>query len=372
LNALASPLQHGIAEVHPGDGRLSCRRMRDSHATGPCRDVENRVRAMDGESTHKLAAPARVLPERQDLGQGVIAPRQPAEELDGKRVVSEPVLHSRFSLRWPTVRRKLRTPLTGQLNEDAKRFQAWQLAALDAHPAGTELLSFGPFRAVIPDPRQPGAWVTMVEGPVDRDETNRAIAGLRTVFKQRGTELEIEYNEALFPQMGGWLEAAGLAFGERNPLMACRPEGFKPFAAPDVTVRRLTTASEAVDLESFQTIRWTNGGDNGEAVPPVEQLRKALLSLSSVYLLAWLDGERAGTGVSHSLQGAAEIVGVVTRADMRRRGVAATVTSELVARQIAESGDFVFLDAANQEAARVYERLGFNRFGDNVVYRGHP
>ena len=72
------------------------------------------------------------------------------------------------------------------------------------------------------------------------------------------------------------------------------------------------------------------------------------------------------------MRGAGEIVGVVTRVDKRRRGIAATVTSDLVARHFAASGDFVFLDAANQEAARVYERLGFERFGDNVVYRGEP
>jgi predicted GNAT family acetyltransferase len=88
-----------------------------------------------------------------------------------------------------------------------------------------------------------------------------------------------------------------------------------------------------------------------------------------VYLLAWIDGEAAGTGVSHALRRTAEVVGVVTRVDKRRRGIAATVTSDLVARHFASSGDFVFLDAANEEAARVYERLGFKRFGDNVVYR---
>jgi len=177
--------------------------------------------------------------------------------------------------------------LTGHLSEHAKRFQAWQLAALDARPAGAELLSFGPFRALIPAADQPGVWVTIVEGPVDRGETNQAVTRLRSLFKERKTELEIEYNETL-----------------------------------------------------------------------------------CVYLLAWLDDEPAGTGVSHSLKGAAEIVGVVTRADKRRRGIAATVTSELVTRHFAASGDFVFLDAANAEAARVYERLGFERFGGNVVYRG--
>jgi ribosomal protein S18 acetylase RimI-like enzyme len=257
-------------------------------------------------------------------------------------------------------------------DENARRFQAWQLAALDAHPAGTDLLSFGPFRAVVPDLRQPGAWVTLVEGSVDEGETKQAVAGLRSVFVKRKAQLEIEYNEALFPQVGAWLEAAGLAFAERNPLMACRPDVFMPSAAPQVIVHRLTTVSDAADLNGFQTLRWTNGGDNEEKVPPAGQLKKQLASEASVYLLAWLDGERAGTGVSHSLKGAAEIVGVVTRKDRRRRGVAATVTSELVARHFAASGDFVFLDAANDEAARVYERLGFTGFGDNVVYRGRP
>jgi ribosomal protein S18 acetylase RimI-like enzyme len=258
------------------------------------------------------------------------------------------------------------------LNNDAERFQAWQLAALEQHPAGTELVSFGPFRALLPSADQPGAWVTIVEGTVDERETARAVAGLRSVFKPRNAELEIEYNEALYPRVGTWLEAAGLKFAERNPLMACRPDEFKAFSAPGVKVRRLTTASGGADLQAFQTLRWTNGGDDVRAVPPVDVLRRDLASPSSVYLLAWIDGERAGTGVSHALRGAAEIVGVVTRADKRRMGVAATVTSDLVARHFASAGDFVFLDAANEEAARVYERLGFKRFGDNVVYRGDP
>jgi predicted GNAT family acetyltransferase len=125
-------------------------------------------------------------------------------------------------------------------------------------------------------------------------------------------------------------------------------------------------------LQAFQTLRWTNGGDEDRAVPGADVLRKDVASATSVYLLAWIDGEAAGSGVSHALRGAAEIVGVVTRVDKRRRGIAATVTSELVARHFASGGEFVFLDAANEEAARVYERLGFKRFGDNVVYRGEP
>lgn len=253
------------------------------------------------------------------------------------------------------------------LDDDAKRFQAWQLDALGARPSGTQLLSIGPFRALVP-PDKHGGWMTLVEGRTTEGETSDAVANLRSAVQGRKIELEVEYNESTFPQVGAWLEAAGLTLGRRDPLMACRPERFQPFSADGIIQKRLTAESDPSDLEAFQAIRWTNGGDLQHPVPPIARLKKELASASSVYLLAWLDGERAGTGVSHALKGAAEVVGVVTRMDKRRRGIAAAVTSTLVAEHFAGGGDFAFLDAANEAAARVYERLGFTRFGTNIVY----
>lgn len=258
---------------------------------------------------------------------------------------------------------------TSDLDRDAKRFQAWQRDALEARPAGSQLLSLGPFRAVVPGAPEPGRWVTVVDGPVTERDAIDAVATLRSMFEHDAGKLEIEYDEVAFPEVGRWLEVAGLERVERNPLMASRPTSFKPFAAPGVTVSRLTTRSQAADMESFQTIRWTNSGDNEGPIASVGQLREQLESPRSVYLLAWLDDQPAGTGVSHSLKGAAEIVGIVTRVDKRRRGVAATVTSELVTRHFTSGGDFAFLDAADGGAVKLYEGLGFETFGANVVYR---
>lgn len=255
------------------------------------------------------------------------------------------------------------------LDLDAKRFQAWLRDALEARPDGFQLLTLGPFRAVVPGKLEPGRWVTIVEGQVTERDTTEAVAELRSVFEHRPDKLEIEYDEVAFPEVGRWLEAAGLERVERNPLMASRPDRFRRFAAPDVNASRLTSQSPAADMRAFQTIRWTNGGDNEGPVLSVRQLRQQLGSAASVYLLAWLDGVPAGTGVSHSLKGAAEIVGIVTRADKRRRGVAATVTSELVTRHFASGGDFVFLDAADEGAVKLYQGLGFEIFGTNSVYR---
>ena len=261
--------------------------------------------------------------------------------------------------------------VTSTVEADVQRFAAWQRDSLAAVPEGSEALDFGPFRALVTEPKseRPEAWVTLVDAGAVEAETRKALTRLKSTLKRRRAPLEIEYNETAFPQVGEWLKSGGLKLAETNPLMACRPASFKPFAAPEVHLTQLVATATAAELEAFQRIRWTDGGDVERDAPSAESLQAALASPASVYLLAWIDWEPAGTGVSHSLNGAAEVVGVVTEKKARRRGVAATVTSELVRRHFDAGGDFVFLDAANDEAVRVYERLGFARFGANLVWR---
>jgi len=255
---------------------------------------------------------------------------------------------------------------------DSDRFQTWQRDTLAVHDDSAEMLSIGPFRALLSAGSEttPTGWATLIDGAVTEADTAKSLTKLRSAFKKRKVALEIEYNEEVFPAVGKWLEAAGLKLHERNALMSCRPDTFKPFPLPaEVHLTQLSSAAAAAELEAFQTIRWTDGGELDRPPPPVERLRADLARPNSVFLLAWLEWDPVGTGVSHSLKGAAEIVGVVTRKDRRRRGVAAAITSELVRRHFANGGDFAFLDAANDEAARVYERLGFSRFGANLIYR---
>jgi ribosomal protein S18 acetylase RimI-like enzyme len=254
------------------------------------------------------------------------------------------------------------------ISPDAERFRKWQVDALKAHPPGTKLRRCGPFQVVLPDSPDDEPWVTLTEPRVSRTELERAVGRLREILGERKPGWQIEYNEAVLPDVEPWLTAAGFALIERNPLMGCRPDGFRPHSAEGVTLDRLGPDSAESDLQAFQRIRWTNGGEHERLIPTTDQLRRELTKAGSVYLLAWLDGEPAGTGVSHPLEGAAEIVGVATSVKRRRRGVAATVTSQLVHWHFNSDGDFVFLDASGAEAARVYERLGFVRFGANLIF----
>jgi ribosomal protein S18 acetylase RimI-like enzyme len=257
---------------------------------------------------------------------------------------------------------------------DSGRFQAWLQEFFERQQRNPDIkaISMGPFRAVITPSEEDGesvAWVTLVDRDPDHDESVRALTNLHAAFRLHTMEVEVEYDATAFPQAAKWFVEAGMTLVERNPLMAVRPGSFKPFSARHVAITRLRQHAKQAELDAFQRIRWTNGGDLDREVQPVERLAHDLKTSTSAYLLAWIDWEPVGTGVSHLTGDVAEIVGVVTRNDRRRRGVAATITSELVRRHFELGGDFVFLDAANDQAAKVYERLGFVRFGSKVVFR---
>ncbi len=261
--------------------------------------------------------------------------------------------------------------MTKGAGQDAERFAAWQRDTLEAKAFDSEMLTIGPFEVALSKEKEAPATslVTLVDGDASEAETEQAIPKLKAALKKHKSPLEIAYNETAFPKVGRWLEAGGLKLARKDALMALHPESFKPSVTAEVHLTQLGPRAIAAELEAFQQIRWTNGGDVNRQAPPVNVLRAELGVPSSVFLLAWLDWEAAGTGVSHSLKGAAELVGIVTQKALRRRGVAATITSELVRRHFDRGGDFVFLDAAGDEAAKVYAGLGFSPFGVNLVYR---
>jgi ribosomal-protein-alanine N-acetyltransferase len=195
-----------------------------------------------------------------------------------------------------------------------------------------------PFRAI---PGRTGEMVgfnyALPVDPLD-ERLPAAIRALRARYRDRHEPLRLEFNEETWPGLGAELERAGLILESRNPLMACEPEEFRPFTTPSVVVRFLE-----VDPRHSSTLRAV-----GE-----------------------LDGQVAGRASIGTVEGVAELYGVVTDPPFRRRGVAATICSALVERQFHEGGTLVFLDAENPGAEALYAGLGFCRIGARLTY-GEP
>jgi ribosomal protein S18 acetylase RimI-like enzyme len=197
----------------------------------------------------------------------------------------------------------------------------------------------GPFRA-IPGPTGElvGFNYALPVDPLD-ERLPASIDALRSLYRARREPLRLEFNQQTWPGLGAALERAGLTLESRNPLMACGPEEFRPFTAPSVVTRFLE-----VDPRHPSTLRAV-----GE-----------------------LDRQVAGRASLGTVEGVAELYGVVTDPPFRRRGVAATVCSALVERLFHNGGTLVFLDAENPGAEALYARLGFRGIGARLSYAEPP
>jgi ribosomal protein S18 acetylase RimI-like enzyme len=197
----------------------------------------------------------------------------------------------------------------------------------------------GPFRAI---PGRTGELIgfnyALPVDPLD-ERLPAAIGALRARYRALHEPLRLEFNEQTWPELSAGLERAGLILESRNPLMACEPDEYRPFLAPSVVVRFLE-----VDPRHPSTQRAV-----GE-----------------------LDGQVAGRASIGTVDGVAELYGVVTDPPFRRRGVAATICSALVERLFRDGGSLVFLDAENPGAVALYAGLGFRRIGDRLSYAEPP
>ena len=99
------------------------------------------------------------------------------------------------------------------------------------------------------------------------------------------------------------------------------------------------------------------------AAPMIEYTRTRLRKGLSVMVVAESEAGPVAAGTLRPLGAVAEIVAVATLPAVRRQGLGAAVTGALVEHALHAGVRTVFLSAADDEIARVYERLGFRRAG---------
>jgi GNAT superfamily N-acetyltransferase len=152
-------------------------------------------------------------------------------------------------------------------------------------------------------------------------------------------------------------------------LMALEPSAFRP--APDVAGVQVREAMPA-DFEAVLAI----DTEAFAADPAVERrwLEPHFDARDVTTALATLDGEPAGTGYAIRTDGEAGpalyLAGVAVKADARRRGVGAVLSSWLVETGLRDGARLAHLHADTDAAARVYARLGFADTPGLEVYVG--
>jgi GNAT superfamily N-acetyltransferase len=190
------------------------------------------------------------------------------------------------------------------------------------------------------------------------------VAELIAAFERRDRKPRLEYLPSVSPLVRPALEAAGFTVEGLLPLMTLAELVQPPSVA----------GIELAPVESDETVRGMVAAMHlayGEP-PPTEQDvigRKKSLERGGFALLARsADGAAVGCGlVTVPIDGVAEIAGIGVVPGWRRRGIAAAVTARLVLAAWELGVRTPFLMAADDNAAGVYTRVGF-QLGGRVLH----
>ena len=206
--------------------------------------------------------------------------------------------------------------------------------------------------------------------------TELDVRAVRARMSQLGVPQQFEWVHDLTPSLTEAVTANGLPV-QRCPLMVLEPADLVVPEVDGVDVQLLgaddpdLAAAEACAHVAFGAGIGTAVGEGGVAERDasaagldharLERLRAGISSGEQVRAVARTEAGPVASGGYQHAAGVAEVVGIGTLPSSRRRGIGAALAGVL-ARAAFERGEHtVFLGAADEDVARVYERVGFRR-----------
>ena len=203
------------------------------------------------------------------------------------------------------------------------------------------------------------------------DPLAAALDRLREVCARHERRPRIMFVEQYAPGLATGLRAQRFAESGRAPLLICTAESLRPSQAPqrfgvaildEGTPDRAVRAHLEVHARGFDP-RSTESFDD-EAVERFQHDLEIVTAFT-----AYLDGVPvAAATLLPAYGGLAELVGITTLAPFRGQGIGGALAVAATRHALAGSVDTVSLVAADQQASRVYTRIGFHAGGTLLTY----
>lgn len=194
-----------------------------------------------------------------------------------------------------------------------------------------------------------------------------AIRELRVAFAGFQRRARVELFAELWPGLDAALEQAGFVAESRAPVMASSgPPPASPAPALPVLPLRGDT-SRAMLQACLESAAATFHEPVAMLAPgELERLQQGLASGALRSLVALAEGQPVA-GASLAGRGpVAELLGVWTEVGHRRRGLARTLCSRLLAEFFAADGELAWLTAGSEEGLAAYRQLGFRVCGTHL------
>ncbi len=208
-------------------------------------------------------------------------------------------------------------------------------------------------------------WAT----PLKPNPTDLEIAAMREAFQAHRRTPRLEFIGECWPDVAGTLERAGFqSEGDPQDIMIVTPGTFRPFSAKGVDVRFLEPSDADALFHAYLETQTRGFGYSTDDPTPEQVSRwRDQIAAGRRAALTLLEDRAAGVGTTLGTD-LAEVQGVTTLPDARRRGVAASLSSALVADAFKRGGEAVWLSVEGDGARACYAKIGFGKIGSRLNY----
>ncbi|WP_369394100.1 GNAT family N-acetyltransferase [Streptomyces sp. CG1] len=244
--------------------------------------------------------------------------------------------------------------------------QSFAVAHLSRRPEAREVGGF----VVGFDPSTTSPYINYATPVPGAEPTDRDIADLIAVFRERGLKPRLEFAPDATPAVEPALRRAGFGTEAVHEYLVCTPAtltppGSVPGSAAPVEVAAPVTEADytALDIALAEAF----GGAWEPSPEGSARLRRTEESGGAVRFVRAPGGGCAGGALcSAPAEGTAELAGVGTLPVHRGRGIAAAVTSALAGTMFGRGAESVWLEYSGEGSRRVYERVGFRPGGTRL------
>jgi len=204
-------------------------------------------------------------------------------------------------------------------------------------------------------------------------EMSDVLAEMRRECRRRGRIARFEFFEAYAPQLPALLHAHGFNEEGRQWSMLCTPSTFQPQPdVPGLEIYPLGPDSPPGDVRDFLLTQHAAFNPTEPTWVSPEDIQRGLEDLQRARWHAFLGrsaGQPAGAASFGSpIDGVTEVAGIGTHPAFRRRGIAARLTWQAARAAFNLGVHTICLTAADAQAGRVYERVGFQPFSTMLAY----
>lgn len=206
----------------------------------------------------------------------------------------------------------------------------------------------------IPDENAPPSW---------------SLTEMFNAFTRQQGKPRVQLIDTFAPDLLPVLEQNGFVQDKHLQVMTVTPETLIRPPEPDGFSLLVCSSESPLDEVMAGCTVNVRGFDEDVDVTPefAEDFRSTLITARA--FMASHNGEGVAAGMYTEVrEGVTELVGITTLHEYRRQGFAAALTVRMAQAAFENGVDLVFLVAANAEAGRVYERIGFRICGSLVEY----